>query len=135
MEHLKKIKEEEVVQQQSQINMLRDSLIAKDQEFKEFKANLEQEYERRSMKMIQESKAQNPDENLEKELHELRGKFTELEKDIFKKTKDIEYLVRENKSLSGELGLKAGFIETMQLESCAAIEDEKSKVKVLMGKN
>lgn len=33
------------------------------------------------------------------------------------------------------MGLKAGFIESMQLESCAAIEDEKSKIKVLMGKN
>lgn len=42
---------------------------------------------------------------------------------------------RENKSLAGELGLKAGFIESMQLESCAAIEDEKSKIKVMMGKN
>jgi len=42
MEHIKKIKEEEVAQQKSQINMLRDSLIAKDQEFKDFKANLEQ---------------------------------------------------------------------------------------------
>jgi N-methylhydantoinase A/oxoprolinase/acetone carboxylase beta subunit len=44
LEHIKKIKEEELTQQQSQINMLRDSLIAKDQEFKEFKANLEQEF-------------------------------------------------------------------------------------------
>lgn len=37
--------------------------------------------------------------------------------------------------MAGELGLKAGFIESMQLESCAAIEDEKSKIKVVMGKN
>jgi hypothetical protein len=65
----------------------------------------------------------------------LKGRFTDLEKDNFKKQKDIEFLVRENRSLSGELGLKAGFIESMQLESCAAIEDEKSKIKVLMGKN
>jgi hypothetical protein len=36
--------------------MLRDSLIAKDQEFKEFKANLEQEYQRKSMKLIEETK-------------------------------------------------------------------------------
>ncbi len=34
-----------------------------------------------------------------------------------------------------ELGLRAGFIETMQLESSAAIEDEKSKVKIMLGKN
>jgi hypothetical protein len=44
-------------------------------------------------------------------------------------------LSRENRSLQQELGLRAGFIETMQLESSAAIEDEKSKVKILMGKN
>ena len=51
----------------------------------------------------------------------MKGKYTELEKDNFKKQKDIEFLSRENRSLSGELGLKAGFIESMQLESCAAI--------------
>lgn len=44
-------------------------------------------------------------------------------------------MARENRSLQQELGLRAGFIETMQLESSAAIEDEKSKVKILMGKN
>ena len=87
------------------------------------------------MKLIEENKDRNPDEQLEKELHDLRGRYTELEKDNFKKQKDIEFLARQNKSLSGELGLKAGFIESMQLESCAAIEDEKSKIKVLMGKN
>lgn len=69
--------------------MLRDSLIAKDQEFKDFKANLEQEFERKSMKLIEENKATNPDEQLEKDLHELRGKYTELEKDNFKKQKDL----------------------------------------------
>ena len=115
--------------------MLRDSLIAKDQEFKDFKANLEQQFERKSMKLIEENKDRNPDEQLEKELHDLKGKYTELEKDNFKKQKDLEFLHRENKSLAGELGLKAGFIESMQLESCAAIEDEKSKIKVMMGKN
>ena len=35
--------------------------------------------------------------------------------------------------MAQELGLKKGFIETLQLESCAAIEDEKSKIKVMMG--
>jgi hypothetical protein len=33
--------------------MMRDSLLAKEQEFKEFKANLEQEYQRRSTKLIE----------------------------------------------------------------------------------
>ena len=47
----------------------------------------------------------------------------EVEKDSFSKDKEIDHLRREVKSLQQELGLKAGFIETMQLESCAAIED------------
>lgn len=87
------------------------------------------------MKLIEETSKTSPDEELAKECHELKGKVTELEKDNFKKQKDIEFLTRENRSLQQELGLRAGFIETMQLESCAAIEDEKSKIKILMGKN
>jgi hypothetical protein len=42
---------------------------------------------------------------------------------------------RENKSLQQEVGLRAGFLETMQLESSAAIEDERSKLKILMNEN
>ncbi len=42
--------------------MLRESLIAKDQEFKMFKVNLEQEYQRKSMKLIEETKERNLDE-------------------------------------------------------------------------
>jgi hypothetical protein len=37
--------------------------------------------------------------------------------------------------LQAELGLRAGFIETLQLESSAAIEDEKSKIKILMNQS
>lgn len=44
-------------------------------------------------------------------------------------------MVRENRTLAGELGLKNGHIETLQLESCAAIEDEKGKMRVMMGNN
>lgn len=42
-------------------------------------------------------------------------------------------MARDNRSIAQELGLHKGHIETLQLESCAAIEDEKSKLKVLMG--
>jgi hypothetical protein len=42
--------------------MLRDSLLAKEQEFKEFKASLEQEYQRKSIKLIEENKVVGPDE-------------------------------------------------------------------------
>lgn len=45
----------------------------------------------------------------------------------------MEHLVRENRSLAAELGLKKGYIETLHLESSAAIEDEKSKLRALLG--
>lgn len=44
--------------------MLRESLLAKDQEFKDLKASLEQEYQRRSTKLIEEHAAISPDDHL-----------------------------------------------------------------------
>jgi hypothetical protein len=41
MIQLKSINEEEISQLKSQVSMLRDALNAKDQEFKDFKNNLE----------------------------------------------------------------------------------------------
>lgn len=38
-----------------------------------------------------------------------------------------------NQSIAQELGLKKGFIETLQLESNAAIEEEKNKLRGIMG--
>jgi hypothetical protein len=38
-----------------------------------------------------------------------------------------------NASLAQELGLSKGFIESLQLESNAAIEDERSKLKAFLG--
>ena len=76
MIRLKELNQEEIAQLKSQINILKDSLMAKDQEFREYKANLEQEYKRKSTKLIEQTKSINPDEELEKEYHELKGKFT-----------------------------------------------------------
>jgi phosphoenolpyruvate-protein kinase (PTS system EI component) len=69
--------------------MLRDSLAAKDQEFKDLKASLEQDFQRRSSKLIEEHAAILPDDALEKELHECKGKLTDLEKDNFKQKKEL----------------------------------------------
>ncbi len=91
---IKQLADEEITQMKSQISMLRDSLIAKDQQFKDLKITLEQEYQRKSMKLIADSKSVHPDDELEKELHQVKGKLTEVEKDNFKKQKDIEHLVR-----------------------------------------
>lgn len=101
--------------------MLRDSLIQREQEFKEIRANMEMEFERKSMKIIEESQRIDPDEKIIDENNKLREKCDNLEKENFKKTKEIDFLHRENKSLQAELGLRAGFIETLQLESSAAI--------------
>lgn len=84
---------------------------------------MESDYQRRSMKLIQEANAVQPDKELEAELEGLRDQNHQLEEKCFKQLKDIEFLNKEKQALEKELGLKAGFIETMQLESCAAIED------------
>lgn len=89
MIQLKSIDDEEINHLKAQVSMLRDALNAKDQEFKEFKNNLELEYQRKSTKLIEESAKIDPDEETRKECHELRGKLTELEKDNFKKQKDL----------------------------------------------
>ena len=54
------------------------------------------------------------------------------EKEVFQKSKEIDFMQKQIKSLQQEVGLRAGFLETMQLESSAAIEDERSKMKILM---
>jgi hypothetical protein len=38
-----------------------------------------------------------------------------------------------NASIAQELGLSKGFIENLQLESSAAIEDERAKMKAFLG--
>jgi N-methylhydantoinase A/oxoprolinase/acetone carboxylase beta subunit len=58
MVRLKELNEEEITQQKSQLNMMRDSLAAKEQEFSDFKAALEEQYQRRSSKLIEEHAAQ-----------------------------------------------------------------------------
>ena len=67
------------------------------------------------------------------ELKELYEKNEKIENENIKLQKQVEHLVRENRSIAQDLGLKKGYIETLQLESCAAIEDEKSKLKLMMG--
>lgn len=56
-----------------------------------------------------------------------------MENENIRLQKQVEHLVRENRAIAGELGLKKGHVETLQLESCAAIEDEKGKMRLMMG--
>ncbi len=74
--------------------MLRDSLIGKEEEVKNFKANMEVEFERKSMRIIEEAQRIEPDDEILKENDMLREKCDRLEKDNFKKTKEIEFLHR-----------------------------------------
>ena len=72
MSRLKEINDDEIKQLHSQINMLRDSLISKEQEFKEFRSNLEGEFERKSLRIIEESQKIDPDEKIIEENNKLR---------------------------------------------------------------
>ena len=101
---------------------------------KEFKRNLEAEFEEKKQQLLGEVK-KSPDDELFKENRSLRDKIQSMENELFASKKQIEFVAKENKSLQQDLGLKAGFIETMQLQSQAAIEDEKSKMKILMGES
>jgi hypothetical protein len=47
--------------------------------------------------------------------------------------KQYEHLQLVNASIAQELGLSKGFIESLQLESNAAIEDERAKFKAFIG--
>lgn len=77
------------------------------------------------MKEKLEQELQNKDEKLrnlkldnQKELDqikELEGRLSECEKENVKFKKTIDHLNLVNQSLAQELGLKKGFIETLQL--------------------
>ena len=60
---------------------------------KEFKRSLEEEFERKSEKLIADSKA-DPDDLLTRQNGELRGKIEDLQKQLFQKGKEIEHLLR-----------------------------------------
>ena len=67
------------------------------------------------------------------EIKELEDKIEVLEKNQIKIKKQYEHLQLVNASLAQDLGLSKGFIESLQLESNAAIEDERSKMKAFVG--
>lgn len=63
------------------------------------------------------------DDKLHEEIKQLFDKNQKIENENIKLQKQVEHLARDNRALAQELGLKKGYIETLQLESCAAIED------------
>jgi hypothetical protein len=98
--------------------------------FREYVEKLESD--QKSMKEKLEQELQNKDEKLRNlkldnqkeldEIKELEQKLGECEKENVKFKKTIDHLNLVSQSLAQELGLKKGFIETLQLESNAAIE-------------
>jgi hypothetical protein len=131
---LKDFHAEEIKALKIEIAGLRDNLLDKTNELRSLRQELEEEFERKSQKIIEE-RYETPNDTLAKENKELRDHLQLLEKELLVRGKEIEVLQRENKALQQELGLRAGFIETIQLESSAAIEDERSKFKVLISEN
>lgn len=110
---------------------MREQIQAGDDRLSELKLRFEEELKQREEKYKNEKK---PESEKEKELvRELYDKNEKIENENIKLQKQVEHLARENRALAGELGLKKGFIETLQLESCAAIEDEKSKLRAMLG--
>ena len=77
----------------SEIKQVKDKLEDKIAEMKEFKRSLEEEFERKSEKLIADSKA-DPDDLLTRQNGELRGKIEDLQKQLFQKGKEIEHLLR-----------------------------------------
>lgn len=67
------------------------------------------------------------------EIKELEDKNEVLEKNNIKLKKQVEHLTMLNQSIAQELGLSKGFIENLQMESSAAIEDERNKLKTFTG--
>lgn len=55
---------------------------------------MEVEFDRKSLKIIEESQRIDPDEKIIQENNTLREKCDTLEKDNFRKTKEIEFLHR-----------------------------------------
>lgn len=49
------------------------------------------------------------------EIKDLEGRLTECDKELVRLRKTVDHLNLVNQSLAQELGLKKGFIETMQL--------------------
>lgn len=125
-------------------NILKDE-IAQLREFnKELESSLQKE---RGFNDVEnrkkEAKAKEEIDSLREELNhlktvdkaELSALVDKLQKENIKLQKDLQHSEREHRNVMTELGIRNGFVETMQLESSAAIEEERTKVKVLMNKN
>lgn len=133
MHRMKKMHEEEIAGLRNEKKELRDQIQAIEDKMGAIKLQYEDEMRRREEKLKSEKK---PEDDKEKQiLKELYDKNERIETENIKLQKQVEHLVRENRTMAGELGLKNGHIETLQLESCAAIEDEKSKMRLVMGNN
>ena len=133
MHRMKKMHESEIEALRVEKKELRDQAELAEDKIKGIKDQFEEELKARIDKYKSEQKPDNS--KYINEIKELYQKNQTICNENIKMQKQVEHLVRENRKLSEELGLHKGHIQTLQLESCAAIEDEKSKLKILMGNN
>ena len=67
------------------------------------------------------------------EINELEKTIDTVEKQNIKLKKQVDHLTMTYNAVATELGLSKGHIESIMLESNANIEEEKNKIRMLMG--
>lgn len=132
MENMKRLHEDEIKVNRAEKAQVRSDLENVYEEMKRVKANFEEELKQKDEKF--KTVVTNNEKEMQ-EIKDLEDKIEVLEKNNVKLKKQYEHLQLINGSIAQELGLSKGFIESLQLESNAAIEDERSKMKTFLGKH
>ena len=113
MARMKQLHEAEITTLRAEKKELREQVQMVEDRMGDLKAQFEEEMKRREERLKNE---QRPEDTREKELvRELYDKNEKVENENIKLQKQVEHLVRENRAIAGELGLKKGHIETLQL--------------------
>ena len=130
MDNMKRMHEDEIEVNRAEKLQMKNDLDEAEETVKRIRSNADEELrvkdERLKTLVFSNEKELN-------EIKELEDKIEVLEKNQIKIKKQYEHLQLVNASLAQELGLSKGFIESLQLESNAAIEDERAKMKAFVG--
>lgn len=86
MTKLRQLHGEEVKQLRDEIKALKENLAGKISEMKQMRKDYEEEFERKSQKIIEE-RHESPNDILTKQNTELRDKLEKVEKELFQKIK------------------------------------------------
>ena len=130
MENMKKMHEDELKVVRAEKIQMKNELDDAEEKVKQIRAAADEQLkvkdERLKTLVFSNEKELN-------EIKELQDKIEVLEKNLVKVKKQYEHLQLINASIAQELGLSKGFIESLQLESNAAIQDERAKMKAFIG--